>query len=238
VVTKGMTKLIMFLLSSVLILMSPCIVIARTTIAYTQIDYLFGSTEETYGSYNTIANHLFVAPKINAFFIPPIRAELLLNNKEVDCLFPANIATMKNTAPLSSSLAINVIKAFIFSNNEYTNLGIFETKTLALRRGTSYGDVKNTLQANFLELNTDEQGIKMLTKNRVEGVIAYYSDIIGVYKALNLPIPYFNPDFPVYVASEHLVCFDNAENNALIELTNQKIIQLQENGKLAEWLTK
>jgi hypothetical protein len=233
-----MIKLTIFLLGSVLILMSSCPVIARTSIAFTQIDYLLGATEETYGPYNIIAEHLFVDPKINTFFYPPIRAELLWSNKEVDCLFPANIAKMKNTEMLTSSLAINRIKAFIFSNIEYTNLEVFETKTLALRRGTSYGNVKNNLQANFLELNSDEQGIKMLRKNRVKGMIAYYSDIIGVYKALNLPIPYFNPDLPVYIASEHLVCFDNAENNALIKRTNQKITQLQEKGKLTEWLTK
>lgn len=217
-------------------LISPCTVIAKTSIAFTQIDYLFGSTEETYGPYNTIADFLFVDPKITTSFYPPSRAELLWVNKKIDCLFPANIATMQTEHPMLSSLAINVVEAFIFSNNEYTNLDVFKPRLVALRRGISYGNIRETLEANFLELNSDEQSIKMLKKNRVDGIIAYYSDISGVCKALDIPMPYFNSDLPVYVASEHLVCFDNAANRTLIEQTNKKIMQLQASGKLADWL--
>lgn len=44
--------------------------------------------------------------------------------------------------------------------------------------------------------------------------IAYYSDIVGVYRALNLPIPYFNPNLPVYVSCEHFACLVDLAGSA------------------------
>jgi ABC-type amino acid transport substrate-binding protein len=208
----------------------------KITILYSEIDYMFSQSEHKQGPYNNIADALFYDPNIQTLFVPPSRGEFMWQNKEADCLFPANTNTMDKDSPLLSSLPFNTVRAFIFARHPYSSLSVFENKDIALRRGTTYGGIRSKIKANFIDLNSDEQGIKILEKYRVDALIAYYSDAVGAYNALKIPLHYFNPNLPVYVASEHLVCFDSEANRLLIEQTNNRITTLEKSGKLAQWL--
>lgn len=206
------------------------------TILFSEIDYLFGRASEKQGPYNKIADALFHEPDIKTLFVPPSRSDLMWQEKEARCLFPANVNTMQKDSPLLSSIPINTVRAYIFSLQPYTSKEDFESKTIALRRGTSYGGIRSQLKADFIDLNSDQQGIQILEKNRVDGLIAYFSDAIGAYESLDIDVHYYNPSLPVYVATEHLVCFDNPKNRILIEQTNHRIRALQQSGKLAKWI--
>lgn len=221
---------------SLALCLKPALAHSEITIVYTEIDYLFSYSKKKQGPYNYIAAALFSDRNIKTLFVPPSRAELMWANKETRCLFPANTNTMGGDESLLSSLPVNTVKAYIFSLQPYLSLNEFENKQLALRRGTSYGGIRSQLNAQFIDLNSDEQGIQLLKKQRVDGLIAYYSDAVGAYEALNIPLHYYNPSLPVYIASEHLVCFDNEKNKLLIEQTNKTILELEKSGKLAEWL--
>jgi ABC-type amino acid transport substrate-binding protein len=229
----ALTRAIVFVSA---LIINPALAQPEISILYSEIDYLFSNVKAKKGPYNKIADSLFNETHIQAFFLPPSRVGLIWQQKQADCIFPANTNTMLDDGPLLSSLPINTVKAYLFSLQPYAQVSDFNDKVIALRRGTTYGNIRNKLTAQFVELNSDEQGIQMLAKHRVDGLIAYYSDAVGAYEAVKLAMHYYNHEQPVYVASEHLVCFDNAKNKLFISQTNQKINDLNTSGKLAEWL--
>lgn len=160
-------------------------------------------------------------------FVPMARADLLFERHLVDCVFPGSTAQMSNREKLGQSKPLRTIYAYIFVKDKETLQHSFKDKNIALRRGLGFGNVRERLFANFIDLNSDELALKMLNKGRVDAVVAYFPDLVAAqHKMGERHLPYYDEKRPIYQAEEALVCHKNIKTDKYISTANQLIKNL------------
>ncbi|KFZ27832.1 hypothetical protein IDAT_12580 [Pseudidiomarina atlantica] len=151
-------------------------------------------------------------------------------------MFPASTATIPNPDSFISSKPINITKAYIFSLTTYQSIQEFEGKRLAIRRGLSIGNIRKKFNAQYINIDSDTALIKFLHKNRTDGIIAYIADINSAYKALELPLDYYNQENPIHASLDAFVCHKTEINDKKMKEINKKIKELSSSGKLSSLL--
>lgn len=204
---------------------------AKTTIAVSEIPALLNKGIEK-GPYN----HLLDAIEdIEVVFAPPARVEILFDQKQVDCLFPASTKTMPSGENLLQSTAVQMVSAFIFTLRPYRTLSELNQTTIGLRRGFTFGRFRQEFDAEFIDLHTDLNAFEMLKKGRVRGVVAYLPDAKAALGHLKMKNVFYDKSQPIYQAPDAFVC--HPVHARFVERLNAKIEKWGTSGQLARWLT-
>jgi len=160
-------------------------------------------------------------------FMPHARADMSFQKGQVDCIFPASLTTMPNKQQLVQSQPLNIVSAFVFTRHAPMSLSQLKGKNVALRRGLTYGNVRDKVEANFVDLNNVESGLLLLQKERVDAVIEYMQDLKAARNQLQLrKLPSYLEDQPVYEAQDAVVCYNRPENLNFMNELNQIISSL------------
>jgi len=206
-------------------------------IGVSEIPSLLNYQEKTPGSYNYVLREL---SDIELVFIPPARSVHMFNQKKLDCLFPASTQTILGTHNLVESTPIQVAKAFLFTNKPYQSFNEFSDKTIAIRRGFSYGNIRKNFKTKFIELDSHNAVVKFFLLGRADGFIAYLTDTQSAYLHLNNNLSssgtFYNPEQAIYAARESFVCHQNEKNKRFIENVSKRIDHWKKNGRLKKWL--
>ena len=156
--------------------------------------------------------------------MPHARADLNFENGKMDCIFPASLRMMPNKDDFIESKPIKIVRAFVFTFSKPINLQQLKGKNIALRRGLSYGNVRDKIDANFIELNNVESAMRLLRKHRVDAVIEYHQDLMAAKNQLQYTTsPRFLKDQPVYQTQDSVVCHNNKSNQVFINELNEVI---------------
>ena len=186
-----------------------------------EIPYLLSMNNDKAVAYNPVLAELKTKNKaLKFFFMTPARAEIMFDNRYFQCLFPASKTTIPNSERLIQSAALTSVEAYIFSKVKYADHQFFENKIIAIRRGFSYGNFRDVLQAKYIELEDDQATLQFLLKGRADALIGYLPDIIGAQKLLNIAPDTLFYHKPIYIAEEAIVCHDSATNRAFINKAN------------------
>lgn len=202
-------------------------------IGVSEITALLATPDKPPGAYNKVLKEF---SDLDLYFASPARVDLLFEKQDVDCLFPASTATIPNPDSFISSKPINITKAYIFSLTTYQSIQEFEGKRLAIRRGLSIGNIRKKFNAQYINIDSDTALIKFLHKNRTDGIIAYIADINSAYKALELPLDYYNQENPIHASLDAFVCHKTEINDKKMKEINKKIKELSSSGKLSSLL--
>ena len=187
------------------------------SIAVSEIPYVLSTEPDKVGDYNRLLDRI---TDIEVFVVPPARAERLFDKGEVDCLFPASTTTMDVPFALIQSETVTEVTAYLFSLKSYQSVEEFLGRAVALRRGFSFGKIRQNYSMKFVELESETRAIQFLLRGRVEAVIGYALDVENAIKELKVQPLYFNPSLPLYTAYEAFVCRDNSRNRDFVERIN------------------
>lgn len=193
----------------------------KIVLGVSEIPFLLSRGKEKQGAYNQVLKELEQENSLDLFFMPPARAEVLFDKKEIDCLFPASKTTIPNADQLIQSDPLTTVDAYIFSIKEYPDLAFFENKTIAIRRGFSFGNIRDKLQARYVELENEQAALAFLQRGRADAMIGYLPDVLGAQKLLDLPLDELFYHDPIYSAQEAVVCHSNSLTLSFIENANQ-----------------
>lgn len=190
------------------------------SIGVSEIDFLLTKSPQTPGPYNTLLNKM---KNVNLVFAPPGRAGILWDNKEVNCLFPGSSNAMPNKSNFVMSEPAFLSNAFLFSNTPYTTIDEFKFKRIAIRRGFSYGNIRDQFPATYVELETEAALVEFLLKNRVDAMIAYITDTYATFRDSNHQLPFYLQAQPVYQSVDAFLCHKNKQNIQFIKSANAVI---------------
>ena len=207
------------------------------TLGVSPIPQLIGEEPSEYGPYNRVLAE-FTDAKFELIFSPPARAERLFGKKQLDCLFPASVATMPDKSQLLQSEAIDKVKAYLFTREPYRQFRELHRISIALRRGFTYGNVKRWFPAYYVELGSDVLTLQFLHLKRVDAVVGYLPDIRSASLILAKPMPFFDVEQPVYAAADAIVCHQTPEARELIQSIDKKIVEMRRTGQLRKLLDK
>jgi ABC-type amino acid transport substrate-binding protein len=199
----------------------------KLTIASSEIPNLISEKAEHKGLYNDFLNTM---PELNLIFMPPPRIEIELKKEYIDCIFPASSQGFKDMTGLIESLPIKEIGAYVFSNDITWKEKRYPA--IAIRHGFEYGNIRASLKARYVELPSDLDSAKMLTSGRVDAMIGYLSDLTAALKLLDLPIPKYDQNKPIYIQKDAMICHENSATRVFVEQFNANIIKWREAGLL------
>jgi ABC-type amino acid transport substrate-binding protein len=208
----------------IVILQSSLLAVAsnQVIIGVSEIPNLLSQSEVNKGPYNEVLDNIKAHnEQIEIFFIPPARADIMFEKKTIDCLFPASKTTISHPETLLQSDKLATIHAYIFSRKAYDDPSFFTGKSVAIRRGFTFGGVRNRIDASYIELENETAGLQFLAKHRVEGVIGYLPDILGAQQLLGLSDVNYFYKTPIYSANEAIVCHKNESNRQFINQVNE-----------------
>jgi len=194
----------------------------RYTIAVSEIANTLTQPPAPEGLYNRFLSTL---DNIDVVFMPPSRVEVEFYKDYLNCIFPASTETILEKDTLLESHPLAVTNAYIFTVEEQPLAELNEASRIGIRRGFSYGGIRQSFPANYIELDDDATVLQFLTLGRVDAVISYLVDIHGAAQSLRLPIPQFRKDRPIHTSREAFVCHDNSTNRLFIEQLNNAIHQ-------------
>ena len=209
---------------------------SELTIAVSDIPNLISEDSNDYGPYNHILGEMSDL-KFDLLYTPPARAELLFEKKQVDCLFPASVATMSGKNKLIQSAAFDRVQAYLFTSKPYVDISEYKRKAIAIRRGFAYGNIRQKFPAYYVELGSDVLTLEFLKLDRVEGVIGYLSDVRSASKLVATSLPYFNVKSPAYTAEDAIVCRESKDSLDLVGGVNSRLKEMKRTGLLQQLLS-
>ncbi len=160
---------------------------------------------------------------IELVFAPYGRLDLLMEGRQIDCLFPGSTETMGHKEELIESLPLHEEPAYLFANQKYASIDEFQYRRIAIRRGLTIGGIREKLDATFIELESDQALVKFMQLGRADAVVSYLHDMQGAYQALQMKLPFYSDKSPVYKSREAFVCLKTKKNIDFINQANQLI---------------
>ena len=172
---------------------------------------------------------------------PPRRAGNVFDKHTADCHFPANADHMPLGSVLLQTIPFNAAKAYFFAKQPFT--ADFTLKNadiqyrIAFRRGVSFGGLSDNLDPHIqFGVNNIDQAFGMLEKDRVDLVLAYLPDAHYLVTKGNGDELFYKTSEPVFMQTEHIVCYRSKKTEIFINQANQVISHLIESGKLKDIL--
>lgn len=199
----------------------------KLTIVTSEIPNFISEKASQKGLYNDFLDAL---PEQRLIFMPPSRIEVEFNKQYIDCIFPASSKGMGDTSGLIESSVVKDIVAYVFSVDEKW----LERRqpAIAIRRGFDYGNVRESLNAQYVELSSDLDSIKMLASGRVDAIIGYLPEITAATALLGIPLLHYDVGKPLYIQKDAMVCHDKPSTREYIAQVNAVIAQWRQSGKL------
>ncbi|GEA09752.1 hypothetical protein [Alteromonas sp. KUL49] len=192
----------------------------RYAIAVSEIGNALTQPPAPEGQYNRFLSTL---DNIDVVFMPPTRVEVEFPKGYLNCIFPASRETMQEKHTLLESHPLEVTSAYVFTIGEQPQAGLNTESRIAIRRGFTFGGIRQSLPAEYIELDDDVTILQFLTLGRVDAVISYLIDIQGAAERLQIAVPQFQKDRPIHTSREAFVCHDNEVNRSFVEQINQAI---------------
>jgi len=200
-------------------------------LAVSDIPNLLSESELEQGPYNRVLDRVLPA-NVQVLYMPPGRAGRLFDKEKIHCLFPASLATIPNKDELVQSVSVNVTHAFLFSSLQNIEDNSWQPKLVAIRRGFLFGNVRQKLLAEFIELESDVLTLEFYRKKRVDAVVAYLSDMHSASLTLNMQVPAYNAKSPIHSVDEAFVCNQGRTASIFIKSLNERLMQLKDSGQL------
>lgn len=230
-------KLSVFILN--LLLLSFSLTAAQPRLALTHIPKVleFGNAD---APYNRLLEQ-FVATKTIAFdyeFMPSSRANKLLNELKIDCIFPI-IPTRTRSVQTHFSDPINGIKAHVFSlgPQTYSNLEQLNGKVVVYLRGYLFGDlIANTPSISFFPVTNQKAALGMLQKQRAHAYLDYVPDIRFVFTDDELSLLKYRPDAPFIKDYDRMECLETPAGKELMTQLNRFVANKKAQNQLRDIL--
>jgi ABC-type amino acid transport substrate-binding protein len=190
--------------------------------------------------YNKLVSEILAKTKHNIYteFMPSARANLLLNQQKLDCIFPI-IPTQTRSIKTKQSVPINGIRAYVFNiNNEpFTKLSQLNNKIVVYLRGYMFGDlIAENKTIKFFPVSSQNAALGMLKKNRAEAYIDYIPDLKFALSPTEFSSLNYDENAPVIVTDDVMECRSTAEVLMFLEELNQIIETLRQSGRLKKIL--
>jgi hypothetical protein len=199
-------------------------------VGVSDIPMLLSEDADTKGLYNQVLDSM---QGIKVLYLPPVRAEKMFHGNALDCLFPASAQGINTKQPLLQSKPVSTVNAYFFTLGSYQDTQSLLYKTVALRRGFSYGNIRKKLQGKVIELDSDIASLKFLSLGRVDAVIGYLPDIQAASMMPEISMPFFVQSLPVYTSEDAFVCYQNEETLVFIERVNRHLAKIKKPAILA-----
>jgi ABC-type amino acid transport substrate-binding protein len=171
-------------------------------------------------------------------FMPSSRANKLLREKKIDCIFPIIPPNSRHISTLLSN-PINGIDAHIFTlgPRKYSTLKQLEGAHVAYLRGYLFGGIMDSHPLiGFLPVTTQNAALGMLKKKRVDAYIDYLPDIRFVFSKADFELLKYDAQSPVIQESDRMECLSSKEGKALIEELNTFVRFQRSQGTLPQLL--
>ena len=199
----------------------------RITVGVTELPNLLSSNPRLAGPYNELLANF---NELELLYAPPGRIGLLWDQKKLDCLFPGSYKSMPNKQHFIVSDSANKVEAYLFTLAPYDSIKQLEDKTIAIRRGFSYGKIRERFSAEFVELESELALVEFLKLKRVDAIIAYHADIAASIKITSEKMPFYLATSPIYEVDDAFLCHKNSKNQLFIESANNVIHNWKLNG--------
>ena len=222
-------------------LISPYLVSTEIKLALTHIPQVMEYNKPN-APYTRLINTIREQSKLEfeSIYLPSSRANKLLNEQKLDCIFPI-LPTDNRDIPTAFSVPVNGIRAHIFSVKDKPYLGLDELTGLSVvyLRGYLFGDlIKHNTQINFFPVNSQAAAFSMLKKNRANAYLDYIPDIKYALNKKQIAELSFSEDNPVLSSFDRLECFDDEKTQAFLKVFDQQIMLLRKTGELKNILGK
>ena len=199
----------------------------------------FGNDNAPYNRFlKAFFEHSNLQPTLE--FMPSSRANKLLNEKRIDCIFPI-IPTNSRTISTQFSDPINGIRAHIFSLGPavYTSLQQLRGKQVVYLRGYIFGDVIATEKSiGFFPVTSQQAALGMLKKQRADAYIDYVPDIRFVFNQADLKLLKYDPTAPVIKDFDRLECLNSPQGLEFLNSINRFLVVQKQQGHMTKLLGK
>ncbi|GAA0855338.1 hypothetical protein GCM10009114_14020 [Aliiglaciecola litoralis] len=183
--------------------------------------FLLSRTPKQRGPYNDAFDKIKASgQRVEIVYVPPARAELLYQQKKVNCLFPGSLENMEGKHQMIESNPLATVHAYVFSLEEKDVKPDIKAQRIAIRRGFSFDSIRKKLNAEFIDVNSEVVAIQFLLKQRVDAIVSYLSDLQGAQQALNLTTTEFYKSTSIYAANEAFICHNTSKNNDFVRKVN------------------
>ena len=168
---------------------------------------------------------------VNTYYYPPARALSYFLEHKFDCLFPVDIRFLDGRENLIQSKPINYAKVYLVSKNagtHYRNIDAKGLRMIAVQRGYTYGGIIDDIHPNRqMVVNSIEQQIGLLMKDRVDAILIYVPDLYLVTPMHQISKLWFAKSKPLSVHEENLVCWDNKQTRQMIARVNTLLKEIE-----------
>ena len=176
---------------------------------------------------------------IKATPLPPGRAIAQFEAGEIDCLSPADSDFYNMSGPSIQSKPMNLAKVFIYTKKgsaPVSSLDALAGKRVGGRQGMPYGEAVDKATFKFLLAPTIEANIKKLEAGRIDAFLAYVPDAWDAFSAMGMDELPHDPNSPVVIHEDSILCYDKPVTRALIAQVDAAIDQLRDEAVLKEIL--
>lgn len=190
--------------------------------------------------YNQLINAVLkqIELDVQADFIPSARANFLLDEEKIDCIFPI-IPTQTRRLPTNRSVPINGIRAYLFSvpPNKFTTLTQLEDKVVAHLRGYIFGDlIKTNKTIFFFPVSSPHAALGVLKKGRAVAYLDYIPDLKFVLPSSEFAQLSYDVNSPVISTNDVMECRITPSAEVFLTEVNKSIKEFRANGKLKHFL--
>lgn len=170
--------------------------------------------------------------------LPPNRAYETFERCQNCCLTPANMNQefYSYSAGYIESRPMSVAKIFIWTppgTPPIRDLQKLAGRKVGARKGMPYG---KTVESSGLKLrlaSSIESNIRKAKAKRIDAFLAYVPDALTAFEAEGVaPFPH-DPDAPVAIHPDGLLCKDTPELRSFVDRFNSALQDMEENGRLA-----
>lgn len=191
--------------------------------------------------YNRLVKHIdgTTPYAMTTQYLPYSRAEKMLRNRQLDCMFP--VVKGESTKQLSSfySATVNHVAVYLFSLDRPLRSfdEISDQAALHLsNHGFGYWSLTGKEHANWIAVGSREIALRVMQSGRAAAFIDYYPDIKVALSEDDFKRVKFATEHPLNRFEDAVECSDSNKTRAFITWFNSELETLNRTGQLQEIL--
>lgn len=191
--------------------------------------------------YNRLIKHIKdVTPyTLETQFLPYSRAEKMLVNRQLDCMFP--VVKGESTEQLSSfySNTVNHVAVYLFSLDRPLQSFTEISDQAALRlsnHGFGYWSLTGEEHANWIAVDSRETALRIMQSGRAAAFIDYYPDIKVALSEEDFKRVKFSAKHPINRLEDAVECSDVNKTRVFVSWLNDELLRLNQSGELQQIL--
>lgn len=167
--------------------------------------------------------------RIRLDVLPIARARASYRQGQYDCLLPLDPGVEDDYAGHLQSVPLAEARAYLFTRPgtpPLRGLGEVDGRRVGAELGVPYpAPVRAIIADNYA--GTLENLLKMLNRGRFEAVLAYMPDMGAMATKMEVPVPSYDPAFPVAVYADSLTCRPTGRNQDLLQRINAALAAIK-----------